>query len=132
MQNTLRSLVIASLAVTASLFTAKAASAATLDVPFAFMVGNKVCPAGQYTVRTDDLGSSVELLGGQQGFKWIVHPGDPAPTDHRVVMKFVSVGSQHVLRSIQYGPMITSKLDKGTRESVFARGDTGITIGTGQ
>lgn len=135
MQNTLRFsvrfLAVASAALGAAMFTTQAARAATaLNVPFAFTVGGKVCPAGRYMVRTDDLGGSVELLGQARGFKWVIHPGDPAPTDNRVVLKFDSIGSQHVLRSVQFGPMTTSRLDKRIKESeVATQGGTAVEAG---
>jgi hypothetical protein len=122
MQNTLRSLVLASAVLAASAFTATAARAATaVNVPFAFSIGDKICPAGHYILRKDDLGGSVELVGDAQGFKWVLHPGDPAPTDNRVILKFAEVGSQHVLQSVQFGPMTTSRLDKKVRESETAQ-----------
>lgn len=131
MQITLRSLVVASVALAASMFTAQAAHAATtITVPFPFMVGDKVCPAGQYSVRTDDLGSTVELVGHANGFKWVIHPGDPAPTDNRVILKFAAVGSEHVLQSIQYGPMTTSRLDK--RASQLETAQSGSRAPAGQ
>jgi hypothetical protein len=136
MQNTLRSpfrlVAVALLVMAASAFTATAAHAVTLDVPFAFAVGNKVCPAGHYTVRADDLRSSVELVGVSNGFKWVIHPGDAGPTDNRVILNFVDVGSQHLLRSIQYGPMTTSRIDKKTRELIAAQNGTAITATMGQ
>jgi hypothetical protein len=136
MQNKLRSslrlLGMASLVLAATAFTANAAQAATLDVPFAFTVGNKICPAGQYTVHSDVMGNSVELMGASQGFKWVIHPGDPAPTDTRVILKFDALGSQYTLRSIQYGPMITSRLDKKTKESISASNGISLTAGMGQ
>jgi hypothetical protein len=136
MQNAFRSpfrfLAVALLVLTGTAFTAQSAHATTLDVPFAFTVGNQVCPAGRYTVRTDDLGSSVLLTGQSQGFKWVIHPGDPAPTDNRIVLKFDIVGSQYALRSVQYGPMITSRLDKKTKESISARNTAVIGADMGQ
>jgi hypothetical protein len=117
MQNTLRTLALAAIVLTASAFTAATAHAATsVNVPFAFAVGNQICPAGHYTVQRDQLNGSVELVGDTQGFKWILHPGDPAPTDTRVVLTFDDIGSRHLLHSIQVGPMTTSQLDRKVRE----------------
>ena len=122
LRSPLRFLVLASVALAASMLTTPAARAAsTLDVPFAFTVGDKVCPPGKYLVRTDDLGNSVELSGRAQGFKWMIHPGDPAPTDDRVILKFARIGSQHVLESVQFGSMTTSRLDKKAKEPASAQ-----------
>jgi hypothetical protein len=132
LRSSLRLLGMASLVLAATAFTANAARAATLNVPFAFTIGNKICPAGQYTVHTDSLGNSVELVGASHGFKWVIHPGDPAPTDTRVILRFDTVGSQYALRSIQYGPMTTSRLDKKTKESISASNGVSLTAGMGQ
>ncbi len=126
LRSPLRFLAVAFLVLTATAFTANTAHATTLDVPFAFTVGNQVCPAGQYTVHSDDLGSSVTLMGNARGFKWVIHPGDPAPTDNRVILKFDAVGSRYALRSVQFGPMTTSQLDKKTKESISARNTVAI------
>ncbi len=128
----LRILGMASLVVAAMAFTANAAHAVTLNVPFAFTVGNKVCPAGLYSVRSDRLGDTVQLTGPSQGFNWVIHPGDPAPTDSRVILRFDTDGSQYTLRSVQFGPLITSRLDKKTRESISASNGVAVTGGMGQ
>ncbi len=133
MQNTLRSLVVASFVLVSSALAAKAVqAAATLDVPFTFTVGGRVCPAGRYSVRMDNVIRSVELQGASQSFNWILHPGDPAPTDRSVVLRFVHVGSQYVLRSIQFGPMITSRLDKTAKAPEIEQGGAEIAIRAGE
>jgi hypothetical protein len=132
LRSSLRLLGMASLVLAATAFTANAARAASVDVPFAFTVGNKICPAGHYTLHTDHLGNSVELVGASQGFQWVIHPGDAAPTDTRVILKFDATGTQYALRSIQYGPMTTSRLDKKTKESISASNGVSLTAGMGQ
>jgi hypothetical protein len=126
MQNTLRSLVLASavLAITATAATtAKAATA--INVPFEFSIGNQICPAGHYLVERDTNGASVKLVGASQSFTWGVHPGDGAPTDSRVVLKFDDIGSAHQLSTIQYGALTTSKLDR----KLFSETHTQIELG---
>jgi hypothetical protein len=94
-------------------FTVKTATAATtLNVPFAFTVGNQTCPAGHYLVERDATGNAIKLVGATQSFTWGVHPGDPAPSDTRIVLKFDDIGSDHALSAIQYGPLTTSQIDK--------------------
>jgi hypothetical protein len=113
MKITNRSLVLASAVLATAAFTVPAAMAATtLDVPFAFTVGNQTCPAGHYLVERDSNGSAVKLVGATQSFTWGIHPGDPAPSDNRVVLKFDDIGSAHALSAIQYGALTTSRLDK--------------------
>ena len=117
MQNTLRSLILASVALAAVAFTANSAMAAsTVNVPFSFKVDGKVWPAGHYMIKADDLANSVELQGKSQGFKCVIHPGDAGPNDQRVILKFDRVGSEHILRSMQYGSLTTSQLDKKPKQ----------------
>ncbi len=113
MKITNRSFVLASAVLATAAFTVPAAMAATtLNVPFAFTVGNQTCPAGHYLVERDSNGSAVKLIGATQSFTWGIHPGDPAPSDSRVVLKFDDIGSDHALSAIQYGALTTSRLDK--------------------
>ena len=85
----------------------------TVKVPFNFSVGNKVLPAGYYTVNKDS-GNFVTLIrrGTSDIFTWVVGPGTPEPNDSKVALNFDVIGSSHVLQSIQYGTVITSRLDK--------------------
>jgi hypothetical protein len=113
MKINVRSLVLASAVLaTAAVTVPTAMAATTLDVPFAFTVGNETCPAGHYLVERDSNGNAVKLIGATTSFTWGVHPGDPAPTDTRVVLKFDDDGSAHALSAIQYGSLTTSRLDK--------------------
>lgn len=126
MKNTLRSLVLASAFLATAAFTVKTAMAATtLNVPFAFTVGNQTCPAGHYLVDRDSNGNSVKLVGATQSFTWAIHPGDPAPGDSRVVLKFDDIGSAHALSAIQYGSLTTSRLDKKS----LSQGNRSIVLG---
>ncbi len=113
MKNTLRSLVLASVVLATAAFTVKAAMAATvLNVPFAFTVGNQTLPAGHYTVARDNSSNAVKLVGATRTFTWVIHPGDAASSENRVVLKFDDLGSARALRAIEYGSMTTSQLDK--------------------
>jgi hypothetical protein len=113
MKITIRSLVLASAFLATAALTVPAAMAATtLNVPFAFTVGNETCPAGHYLVERDNTGNAVKLVGATQSFTWGIHPGDPAPSSTRVVLKFDDTDSGHALSEIQYGPLTTSRLDK--------------------
>ena len=113
MKNTLRYLVLASAVLATAAITIQAAEAATtLNVPFAFTVGDKTCPAGHYLVERDMNGEAVRLVGATQSFTWGIHPGDGAPSDSRVVLKFDDMGSAHALSTIQYGALTTSRIDR--------------------
>jgi hypothetical protein len=113
MKITIRSLVLASAVLATAALTVKTAMAATtLNVPFAFTVGNETCPAGHYIVERDNTGNAVKLVGATKSFTWGIHPGDGAPTDSRVVLKFDDTNAGHALSAIQYGALTTSRLDK--------------------
>jgi hypothetical protein len=117
MQNILRNLVLAPVVLAASALTANTAMAqATVNVPFTFQVAGKVLPAGQYYVGRDGNSSIVTLKSAEtaQAFNWILTPGSPAPTDTAVVLRFDGEGEQHTLRTVQYGALITPRLDKKT------------------
>jgi hypothetical protein len=58
--------------------------------------------SGIVTLRNTDWKSS---------FTWVAGPGEPAPTDSRVILSFDENGQDHVLRTVQYGNLITARLD---------------------
>ena len=100
-------------AMLAAAFVANAATTTTtLKVPFNFTVAGHVCPAGKYTVESSNAGSFVTLTDRESAktFSFAVEPGEPAPTDTRVVLNFDQNGEAHTLRTIQYGHLITSVL----------------------
>ena len=103
----------------AALATTSARAEAVIKVPFSFNVDGKAFPAGLYAVRHDDRGNFVTLAakGSEQSFSTILVPGEPDPTDRKVALNFDVVGQTHFLRTIQYGPMSTSVLDKKAVQS---------------
>jgi hypothetical protein len=113
MKTTLRSLFLASAVLATAALTVKAAMASTtINVPFAFTVDNQACPAGHYLVVRSSEGNIVKLVGATKSFTWGIHPGDGAPGDTRVVLKFDELGTEHALNAIQYGAMTTSQIDR--------------------
>jgi hypothetical protein len=118
MRNILNKIVLASAAVAAAAFTTTAASAETLNVPFNFTVGGKTCPAGSYSVHK--VGSSnvvtLQSRNTSQTFLWTLGPGDAGNEDRRVLMTFDETGATPTLHSIQYGPMVTSSIDRKVRQ----------------
>lgn len=97
-------------------WTAKTANAETrnITVPFDFSINGKICPAGNYSVELGLNGAFVTLKKkvGSQSFTWIIGPGDPAPTDARIVLRFDLIGQLHALRSVQFESLVTPRLDK--------------------
>ena len=86
----------------------------TIKVPFSFTADGKVCPAGYYTVIHDDTSSFVTLAhkGYPEVLTYVVGPGAPDQADRKVSLKFDAVGDGHVLQSIQFGSVVTARLDK--------------------
>ncbi len=128
MQSITYKLVLAS-ALIAATFTSVAAKAqTTLKVPFSFNVGHSFVPAGTYSVEHSGVpwAGLVTLKNVQTNatFTWTVSPGEPAPTDMRIVLKFDEIGQTHLLRSVQYHSMITSRLDAYTGSHLRSNGDS--------
>ena len=86
---------------------------ARLNVPFSFAAAGKICPAGTYTVSRDFEMDTVILTNrdARKSFAWLVGPAAQDATDKKVVLSFDETEGGHVLRSIQYGTMVTSRLD---------------------
>jgi hypothetical protein len=115
MQSILRKLALApAVLAAAALMTPSAMAETTIKVPFSFTVGGTVFPAGRYVVERDDSGSFVSLINRDvpKVASWVLTPGSPDPTENKIALRFDQVGHTHVLQSIQYGSLITSKLDK--------------------
>lgn len=107
----------------AAFFTAQPVLAAPtyrVHVPFDFVVSGKTLPAGDYMVRPDNLSQNVALEGKSVAMTWILGPGDPKPSDRRVILTFDKIGDDHMLRTVQVGPMITSRIDKKYAKSLAA------------
>jgi hypothetical protein len=120
----LRKLSLASAILAAAALTAVPALAEiSLTVPFSFVAGGKLCPAGQYSVDRNPLNGIITLQSADasRGFAWVSAPGDPSPTDTRVILKFDARDSMHYLHSIQYGSGVTQRLDKRAPEFVPSR-----------
>jgi len=124
MSSILRKLSLASAVLTAAALTAAPALAETsVTVPFSFVVAGKLCHAGRYNVDRNPLSGIITLqaMDASRTFAWTAGPGDPAPTDTRVVLRFDSRGSVFYLNSIQDGSAITQRLDKKAPEWVPSR-----------
>jgi hypothetical protein len=97
----------------AALTTTNALAENMVNVPFNFTVNGKVCPAGLYTIDRNNLSDVVTLRNDdwKSSFTWVAGAGDPAPNDTRVILRFDEDGPNHALQSVQYGNVITSRLD---------------------
>ena len=127
MQSIIRKVILTSaFGIAATLAANVALAATTVNVPFSFTVSGKTLPAGDYHVNHDSTGSFVTLesLDSSQSFTWLLSPGQPGPHDEKVALKFDDRGDTHVLQSIQFGSMITQRLDN-FRKGVSGRNSQG-------
>lgn len=108
---------LAAIVITAGGLATHTAAAETLKVPFSFTVAGQSMPAGVYSVSKDSLHNVVVLksMDASKTFSAVLVPGDPAPNDTHVTLKFDQSGNGHTLKAIQYGPRTTSSLEL-TRE----------------
>jgi hypothetical protein len=111
--------ILAAIVITAgALGTHTAMAETTLKVPFSFTVAGQSMPAGVYSVSKDSLHGMVILksMDASKTFSAVLVPGDPAPNDTHVALKFDQSGNGHTLKSIQYGARTTSSLEQRTSE----------------
>jgi hypothetical protein len=122
MHSILRNFVLAPAVMAAAALATNAAMAETVKVPFNFTVAGKDFPAGYYSVKREFCQGMVTLRNSatSQSFTSIIAPGAPAPTDTAVTLRFDELGQDHVLQSVQFGPLITPKLDKKAKQTEHA------------
>jgi hypothetical protein len=124
MRSPLRRLFLASAVFAAAAVASSTAMAESrLNVPFTFTAAGKVCPAGVYHVDKGPMLNTVRLVSddASRSFVWIVTPGEPSPSDSRIVLTFDNLNGAHMLQSVQYRDKITSRLDKPRKEYVPSR-----------
>jgi hypothetical protein len=122
MRINLYSVVLAPALLVATAFTAMPALAAStyrVQVPFEFVANGKTLPAGEYFVHQGDRSYAVSLEGKSHSMTWILTPGTN-PNDRNVVLTFDTIGENHMLRSVQVGPMVTNRIDKKYANSLAA------------
>jgi hypothetical protein len=115
-------MVLASAFMAVAAFASNTAMAeANVKVPFSFTAAGKVWPAGNYTIVKQSTRDFVTLISKESSlsFTALVGPGDAAPTDTQITLRFDEVANGHALRSIQYGPMVTSRLDRKSMHSEY-------------
>ena len=98
-----------------------AATQTRLDVPFSFKVKNHAYQAGSYIVAVDPERASMSLnsvTAPGQALMWIVGPGVYDANESKVRLTFDVIGSDHMLRTIQYGGLITPNLERRPKQRV--------------
>ncbi|MGO9340547.1 MAG: hypothetical protein ACLPY1_23995 [Terracidiphilus sp.] len=86
-----------------------------LNVPFSFTVNGRSLPAGIYSIHRDS--NFVRLVGkdATESFTWVAAPS--AAMGDKVILRFDPQGVTHALQSVQYGPLVTTTLDRKSRKS---------------
>ncbi len=117
----LKSVLAAVVVTTGALSTHVAKAETTLNVPFNFLVAGQSMPSGLYKVAQDTFHNSVTLTkkDGSKSFSYTLRPGDSVPNNGHVALRFDSAGSSHVLRTIQCGSKVTSRLDNGSAPTAY-------------
>jgi hypothetical protein len=119
MRSKFSTLFLASAALAAAALATIPAMASTseskLNVPFSFTIDGQSLPAGEYSVLRDDDRNFVKLQSkdSSRTFIWLARAASSS-TD-RVILKFEPQGDTHALQSIQYGPLVTSRLTKKSK-----------------
>ncbi len=89
------------------------AKAQTVAVPFSFRVGGVVYPAGSYSVERPARGLFVWMTDtkGKEILHRVLVAGEADLNRSGVTLRFDESGQSHLLRSIQYDSLATSRLD---------------------
>jgi hypothetical protein len=95
-----------------------------LKVPFDFTVDGKTWPAGMYQVDREQSGNLATLksFDASKSISFVMRPGDGAPNDNRVILKFDRIGETRALRTLQYGALTSPQFDKEHKRSDFGTG----------
>ena len=110
----IRKVILASAFGAAVALAGNSAMAATrVNVPFNFSVAGKTLPAGGYHIVHDPSSAFVTLssIESNESYTWLLTPG-PSEYDKKIALKFDDLNGTHVLQSVQYGSMVTPRLDK--------------------
>jgi len=112
----IRSVILATASLCAT--AAFAADRAVVDIPFNFVSNGQTFPAGRYAATLDS-NQNVLALSSMTDCKvsahWIAGPAEFNPNNEKLTLKFDDLGDSHMLRSVQFGPRITSRLDAPSR-----------------
>jgi hypothetical protein len=109
-------LALAMLALTASVPNSVKAQS-RLDVPFNFVVAGKTLPAGTYSITQNKAIGLVSLQGEGQTISWMADSNGSALPATTGSLTFDRIGGAYYLRAMQYGRMMTPRLDSHVRVS---------------
>ena len=111
-----RSVILATASLCAT--AAFAADKAVVNIPFNFQSKGESFPAGRYIAALDRDHNVLALSSATNpsvSAHWIAGPADCNPNDEKLILKFDDQGNAHMLRTVQLGPRITSRLDAPAR-----------------
>lgn len=110
---------------TAALLGGQSVKAETVSVPFSFNAEGKTFSAGTYLVQATLNGTLLTLcpVAGGKTVLFTLEPGDPSPTDQRVVLRFRTSGDQHLLESIVYRGKVTARVSDSHGKTRYADRD---------
>ena len=89
-----------------------------LKVPFSFIAAGKSYPAGAYTVTRDKNLGAVVLHAEDGALTELANRSGNAKDDPIVSLTFDHVGSTYYLRTMQFGQLVTRRLDSGIKETI--------------
>ena len=89
------------------------AESTTVKLSFPFKVAGKTLPAGTYSLERDDAAKIMKLQSADasQTFTWTADTTKSFDSSDQVVLHF-DEGRTPSLQSIQYGSLVSSKLEK--------------------
>jgi hypothetical protein len=127
MRTMIRTLVFAAASLVAT--AAFAADQAVVNIPFNFQSQGRAYPAGKYVATLDYNHNVLALRNADDASvsaRWVAGPADYNPNDEKLTLKFDDRGNDHLLRTMQLGPRITSRLDAPARH--HDAGSIGATV----
>lgn len=108
MRFTLKNLVFALVTLTAATSFAERARA---FVPFSFVAGKQVFPAGYYDVTLDPSHSFIRVVSEANSGRLITSAAEPADRANAdIVLHFNIVGANHCLKTVQTGVRVSPSL----------------------
>jgi hypothetical protein len=116
-----KSLLAAVVLTTAALGTHAAKAETTLNIPFSFTVSGQTLPAGVYLVKNDVFHNVVvfRTKDATRTFSYVLRPGSATADTAHVALKFGTDGDSHILRWIEVGTKMTSRLDVVAASAAF-------------
>jgi hypothetical protein len=121
MRLSLKTLVLSSAALCSTAAFAASANQVRVDVPFNFVVKNHTYKAGTYKVEIEPgrfLVTLRRITDPVQSGTWLVGPTESQDNPAKMRLTFDTIGTDKVLRTIQFGELTTQNLDAHPKQKV--------------